>query len=298
VHVRLKAIATMVMSVAAAVAACLPSFEHLDDGVTDVDPGPAETSASETAPPGDDAGPDVAADVSDGAGPLLPVSCQDAKDRGFRTTDGDVTIDPNPADTRKPFVVFCKDMAAVPHEFLTLVNTTDPTNGSAFASGTNVSGWAMGPGGGTTSCLCPPDVVRAFTRVRLKITATTVKIDVTDTTFSRTNRAGDLPSACDMAKPGSCQALSPAGSRFGTAACCIEGSGALGRANVDLRGTVFSIASTEVGRTEGNAASGTTMYLTDPGGLRKQAEMHGGGSCGFQLAGKTASEIVLEQDAQ
>ena len=282
---------------AVAAAACFPSFDHLDDGTvaSGADASESDTTSPDGAPQGD-GGPLPGPDGGDAAS-LFPVSCVDARNRGVRVTDGDVTIDPDGAGALRPFVVFCKDMGTTPREFLSLVNTTDPSSGTAFASGTNVTGWAMGPGGGSTSCLCPPDVVRAFTRVRLKLSTSIVKIDVSDATFSNTNRAGNLPTACEQAKPGSCQALSPSGSRFGAAGCCIEGAGALGRANVDLRGTVFSIAATESGRTEGFAATGTTTYATDTNGQRKQAEIRGGGACGFQLAGKSASEIVLTQDA-
>jgi hypothetical protein len=185
---------------------------------------------------------------------------------------------------------------AEPHEYLTLVRTTDPDSATAFESGTNVAGWAMGPGGGATSCLCAPNVVRAYTRVRLVLGSKSAqaRILITDKFFSKLNRATDAPTTCELEKP-SCQLFGETGLRYGSASSCIEGSGAIGRGNVDLRDTPFHIASAESGTTTGYEATGTTTY-TIANGVRKEAVTEGGGSCGTQLPGSSGTYLGVELD--
>jgi hypothetical protein len=274
--------------------ACFPSSSGLTDGDDGtVIPGRDGSSSGGE----DDVLVPIDVDSGDGGPPPRPISCKDAFDRNFKTSDGDVEIDPDAAGPIKPFVVHCRDMGTVtPKEYLTLVNTTDPSSGGAFASGNNVSGYYMVSGTGSTSCVCGDNTVRAFTKVRLKL-LTPLRIDLTDRAFSSSNRASDQPSTCEAAKPGSCQAFGD-GARFGVAGACMEGiqPSQYGRGSVDLRGTVFHLRATEQGLTAGFAASGNTTYLTDASGRRKQAEALGGGSCGIQYPGGSSTELVLEQD--
>jgi hypothetical protein len=247
--------------------ACFPSSEGLTDGELPFLPG-KDGSSGDDATVTDDGG------EPDGATPL-PTSCQDAFNRGVRTTDGDVEIDPDGVGSIPRFTVHCADMGTAPKEYLSLVNTTDPGSANAFTNGSNVSGFQMVSGQGTTACVCPDNTVRAFTKVRLKLGTTTVRIDLLDRRFSSSNRgsgASDQPSSCEAA------------------------TSQYGRGNVDLRGTAFHIRAAEIGRTDGFSASGSTTYTVDVNGRRKEAVTVGGGSCGFQFPGNSLSELIIEHD--
>src|SRR5687768_11570654 len=113
----------------AALGACFPSFDGLSGGGEPV-LGPRDGGDSSTKDAGDvlDASEVDVVPGPDGA-PPLPVSCRDARDRGFRTVDGDVEIDVDGLGPAKPFVVTCTglgDVTAEAKEYLPLVNTTNP----------------------------------------------------------------------------------------------------------------------------------------------------------------------------
>ncbi len=295
-----------VAAVISAAAACFPSFSGLDDGTSSTLP----IQDAQT-PPGDDGAPiepivedSGAFDVvlPDGPDATLPyaLDCNDAKKRGAMF-DQIVTIDPDGLGPTKPFDVYCKDMATTPKEYLTLVNTTTPTAANAESSGSNVSSFAMGTTMNFT-CACPPDEVRAFTRVRLKI-AVPFYIVTSDTTWSSTNRPGDAYNACELsATTGTCNALEHPQRNYGVGSSCVgDPQMAEGRGNVDLRGTPFHINAGEQGFGYGYMPFGTVQYLTDDAGLRKQAEIHGGGRCGGYTAGsnptaKNVDVLFVDRD--
>lgn len=289
----------MFVAIALDVAACLPSFSGLDDGKTDDtilpghDSGPGGGDEDVILP--DDSGVAFDVVVDGDAGPKLPLSCKDAHDRGFATADGDVQIDPDADGPYKPFTVFCKDMATAPKEYLTLVNTTDPNAANAYANGTNVSCWAMGSPS-TFTCSCTPNVVRSFTKVRLDVSKSPLRIVIQDHTFSSTNRPGDQPNACDLANAGKCQEFGTTASSYGVASSCVEQSAVLGRASVDLRGTPFHMLATEKGHLAGYQPQGTTTYTNDGSGNRKQAEVSGGGACGYGFASANDVTLGVEED--
>jgi hypothetical protein len=205
-----------------------------------------------------------------------------------------VLIDPDAAGSLKPFTVYCKDITTTqPIEFLTLVNVTNPNDATVVSTmtGSNISAWAVGTAGATT-CMCSPNVVRAFTKVRLVLAGSTVSVLIQDHTFSSSNRPNDMPLGCDT---GSCQAFDPKSESYGVASCCSENAGSqnpLGKANVDLRGTPFHVAPGETGHRSGFGTAGTTTYSSD----RKEVTITGGGSCGWGYAGNTNTDLALEQD--
>jgi hypothetical protein len=291
-----------VSAVLCTAAACFPSFSGLSDG-TDAAPIPTPDSGDgggdEIGPVPDDGGAGFDVVVPDGDAALPnALNCLDAKNRLGATIDGVVTIDPDGLGPYKSFDVYCMDMAtAQPKEWLTLVNTTDPNAGNAFASGSNVSTFKMGDPS-TFTCSCPPDDVRAYTRVRLNVATSPIKIVTNDTKFSKTNRTNDQPNACEAAAGGGkCNFFGHPGYDFGVASSCVETPQTYaGRANVDLRGTVFHIALAEKGHLEGYQPFGQTSYVNDGSGLRKQAEVQGGGRCGWSFAGNSTDTLSIEHD--
>src|SRR6185295_11209806 len=108
-----------------------------------------------------------------------------------------------------------------------------------------------------------------------------IRILIEDRTYSTTNRPGDVPNACEQANASKCQAFAKPAYDYGVASSCVEGTAVLGRANVDLRGTTFHILASEHGHLGGFQPQGQTNYLNDGVGLRKQAEVTGGGACGY-----------------
>lgn len=293
---RVRPIAAFCLITAGALA-CFPSSEGLTGGELPLLPGNEGGSSGSDVFVPDAPSPDGAT--------TRPTSCLDAKNRGVRTNDGDVEIDPDGVGAIPSFTVFCAGMGtAAPKEYLSLVNTIDPGDPSAFSMGSNVSGYQMVSGqAGAFSCKCPDNTVRAFTRVRLKL-GTLIKIDLTDRTFSSSNRgagAADVPSSCEAAN-NLCRAFAGpeahGGASYAVAAACIAAiqTSDYGRGNVDLRGTAFHVLPTEIGRTDGFEASGTTAYINDGSGRRKQVEVRGGGACGAQYPGNSTTELAIEHD--
>lgn len=285
----------MLVASALAGAACLPSFSGLDDGPANElpprDGGGQDGSDDDVILPDPDSGVGFDVVVDGDAGPKLPLSCTDARNRGLATLDGDLLIDPDADGPFKPFTVFCKDMSTSPKEYLTLVNTTDPNAANAYSNGTNISGWAMGTTGSFT-CTCAPNVVRAFTKVRLDVSKNPLRIVIQDHGYSSSNRPNDQPSACEVNAGSKCQAFGSPATSYGVASSCVEATAILGRANVDLRGTPFHILPTEKGHLSGFQPQGTTTYTTD----RKQAEVSGGGGCGYGFASANDVTLGIEQD--
>jgi hypothetical protein len=286
-------------------AACFPSLTGLSDGkdggtipVPEAGGGDdSEDAGEELGPVPDDSG--VGFDVQ-GDTVALPyaLSCADAKTRGAKF-DGNITIDPDGLGPYKPFEVFCKDMdvdATTPKEYLTLVNTTDPSSANA-KNGSNVSTFGMGSPS-TFTCSCPPDDVRAYNRVRIDVSKSPIKIITSDIKFSATNHPGDQPSSCEVTAGGAkCNFFSHPMYNYGVGSSCVETpQTTTGRANVDLRGTPFHISMSEKGHLEGYQPFGSTMYVNDGSGLRKQAEVQGGGRCGMGFSGSQTDSLALEQD--
>jgi hypothetical protein len=295
-------------AVTLAIVACVPSFDGLSGGPSEspLPDGDRDSSGgtsgivleaggtSGTSGTSEDGGPSDAKPP-----PALPISCRDAYVRAFRTSDGDVVIDPDADGPGPSFTVYCEDITREAKSYLTLARTTDPKAADAFAQGSNISGWRMPAApGGATSCSCTPDVVRAYTKVLLELGPPFVlRLDVP--TYSKTNRDNDEPSPCEKATA-TCLAFADPANRYGTASSCVETAQSepnyLGRGNVDLRGTPFHIATSQGGTTTGYATAGTTKYPLESDGRRKIAESVGGGSCGYQFPGNDSLRLVVELD--
>ena len=142
-------------------------------------------------------------------------------------------------DETKPWTAYCADMASQPVEYLPLVFVLDGHNASTFVD--------VGPAGGP-----PTGVTTSFIRVR--IDPESLVVDIGDQRYAGTVIEG-APSVQSMpyAVAGSCDGR------------------ASGRANVDLRGTEFTIA------TPFAPSFGTGSVSVDP--TNQVVDLTGGGSC-------------------
>jgi hypothetical protein len=181
--------------------------------------------------------------------PFYPATCAEVRLVDPGAVDGAFTlyVAKNPA---KPWTAFCKDMAATPKEYLSLVNTGTNQNFSQYTAG----GYSPGT-----------DVKTNYTRIRLD--PTTLKVDTSDQTYSTST--GLITSANAVSMP------------YAVAMDCYSSlSSHVGAANVDLRNTPFAIApgAFSLG---GFLPSGTSTYSS----ANQVAFLTGGGGCGWGPSG-------------
>lgn len=191
-----------------------------------------------------------------------PKNCWEVRLQNPQAPDGNYTIEPRDGMV---FEVYCSGNK----EYLTLVNTGGDFNFSQYTAG----GASLGT-----------DVRTNFTKVR--IDPLTFLVDMSDMTFSTST--GLL---CHSSFSYSCpQNYQVTQMPFGQAADCI-GSGAAGRANIDLRGTRFMVQSTF--QPFGYFAEGsiTVNGVTTDLGWNETLEVQGqvvdftgGGNCGYNGA--------------
>ncbi len=174
---------------------------------------------------------------------VLPETCQDIRDADPSAGDGDYEIYPN----GNMFTVYCHDMSGTPSDYLTLVNTGGNFNYGQYTAG--------GASFGST-------VRTNYSKVRLD--PINLLVNIGDQTFAS--------SVGSLSHGGPVTSMS-----LGTAAACISGWNAAGRANVDLTGTPFFVNDTfSVG---GNDAAGAATFSAG----NQVVNVTGGGYCGWNL---------------
>lgn len=159
-----------------------------------------------------------------------------------------------------PWTVWCHDMSGTPTEYLSLTQTDYRKNASMWPCDGIPMGWEYGA-----------KVYTAFSRVR--IDPDTLTVDPYDYTFSTSS--GECHSY---------QVLTALG--WGFAGAC--GGNPTGRADVDLTGTPFAIASNAF-YIEGWMAHGSATYSDDG----QVVKVRGGGACGYMLPTDADSTIQL-----
>src|SRR5215831_9030208 len=143
----------------------------------------------------------------------LAQDCSAIKSVNASAGDGDYII--APADN--VFIVYCHNMATVPTEYLTLVNTGDGSNYSTF--------------GGESSAPPANVVTTMYTKIRFDPSSSLV--DIADQTFA-------VSSGIDC-----CIGPIPVTSMpYATAGDCLAPDSAQGKANVDLTGLPFIVDDT------------------------------------------------------
>lgn len=186
-------------------------------------------------------------------------SCQAIVDGGANLGDGTYFLDPDGAGGAPEFPVFCR-MSAVPvASYVELVQAGPGENqavSSAARSPTNCGAY-----GGT-------DAVRTFTRVRLD--PATMAVDQNDFTYATVTGGPVYVRRCAGGT------YTNSGPGFGVAFSCRAENSGVGTANIDLRGTPFSIATNSNFGGSGWRPRGTLTFSPD----RKVADMTGGGFCG------------------
>lgn len=200
------------------------------------------TAATQNRPPVDEGSADqdpLPVVVVDPAAPL-PATCAAVGTQ----TDGEYTLYVG-GDKGKPWTAYCADMATTSIEYLPLAMVLGDHNMSQYTAGGASPGTSV-----RTSYL------------RLRIDPVTLAIDIGDQRFSVSS--GNLQHSFSDAV---------SSMPFGVAMSC-DGAPD-GMANIDLRGTEFTIASTFA--TVG--AGGTGAATMDP--ALQVADLTGGGGCGW-----------------
>jgi hypothetical protein len=202
-----------------------------------------------------------------------PTSCADLKANFGSSVDGSYMIQPT---GKKPFIVYCKDLATAPKEYLTLVFT----NGSGY-SASNYSGYYC------NNCLA--EARNYFEKVR--IDPATLLVDVSDTTFSAWSATVPSDTSCWATIGGACGTVR--NEWYAHAGNCIL-NGAPNSGNVDLRGTTFSIDPSVTTVVEGDSPYGSATFSAD----RTVLSLTGGGDCGdiAPAIGSTNNLFLLKQD--
>jgi len=176
-------------------------------------------------------------------------SCQQIKSANPAAADGEYTLYAN-GEPALQWQAYCHNMAGTPAEFLTLQETGAASNFSQYTAG--------GASPGST--------VRTSYR-KLRIDPVTLRVNTADQTFSTSS--GQIWHGWE----------SVTSMPFGSAMSCDNQPS--GRANLDLRGTPFTIVANQFGA-GGFWGSGTNTY----GAGNQQVDLTGGGYCGWSsLAG-------------
>ncbi len=174
----------------------------------------------------------------------MPATCAAIAASQPGAADGEYTLYFG-GDIHKPWLAYCADMAMGPSEYLPLVAVLGDHNFSQYTAG--------GASPGTS--------VRT-SYMRLRIDPVTLAVDIGDQRFATSS--GGLNHS--FSEPVSSMP-------FGVAMSC-DGT-ASGLANIDLRGTEFTLASTF--QSFGAGGAGGAMVSSD----LQQADLTGGGSCGW-----------------
>ena len=227
--------------------------------------------------------------IADGGGPTdgggtLP---DGATAPPFTYADGDYWIDPDGTGPIKPFVVRCVGMdTATPKEYLPLVH-------SWLTSEPNSNFVKLGAG---AACPCAGSAYFQYTALR--IDPATLTIDVNDHSF--TLLRDPTVAACWLTLPAGACVGTFQNVQYGTPwDCTCKFSIASGQANVDLRGTGFSVASNVAWMQAGYHATFGGFSEDDAGTVINAAA---GGCCGGDYPevtlpdGGLVNEIILKQN--
>jgi hypothetical protein len=210
------------------------------------------------------------------AGACTPVatSCADLLEKRGELPDGEYWTKP---DGKAAFRVYCSGMTTTtPKEYLSLVRTYDAGDLESNFSEYGAAGF----------CNCNAALRRNFTKVRLDIE--TLTVDPSDFTFSYV-ASDDATRGCWEAESGTCQTA--VSTPWGTAAnCAWPDPRSNGRANIDLRGTGFSLDASTTFAAGGWEAYGSATIPQN----RRFANLSGGGTCGWV---EPSSAIVLAQES-
>jgi hypothetical protein len=175
---------------------CAPGYQD-NDGNGSCEPSCVQLSCSEATPCVDDEGP---------ASCFAPQSCADIKQQDPAATDGTYTVY-HQGRLDYAWLVYCKDMATTPLEYLTL-QQTGPGQNTSYIQGSDA--YPFG------------DAYTAFQRLRIDPKTLAVKVnDFTFATFYGSDVGG-------MTLWG-----------YGSAANCTPNTKRFAETNVDLRGTRF-----------------------------------------------------------
>ncbi|WP_375744584.1 GON domain-containing protein [Corallococcus interemptor] len=177
-------------------------------------------------------------------GEEFPATCQEIKAVRPGAPDGEYALFVN-KDPLKRWTAWCQDMAGTPREYLPLVHTEEGANYSQYTAGGNSPG---------------TDVRTRFTRVRLN--PVTLAVDTGDHSFSTSTGSlmhvnKELVTAMTYAAAMGCSRT--------------------GLANVDLRGTPFSVPADSIGR--GGYSSESSWWAFHDN--FQVVEMRGYGGCGW-----------------
>ncbi|GMU06196.1 GON domain-containing protein [Corallococcus caeni] len=173
-----------------------------------------------------------------------PATCQDLRAARPGAPDGEYALFVN-KDPLKRWTAWCKDMAGTPKEYLPLVHTEDGANYSQYTAGGNSPG---------------TDVRTRYTRVRMN--PVTLAVDTGDQTFATSTgalRHVDKEPVTAMT--------------YAAAMGCSR----TGLANVDLRGTPFSVRSGAIGKFGPSSSSSWWAFSAN----NQVVEMRGYGGCGW-----------------
>ena len=173
----------------------------------------------------------------------LLASCQEIRAANPIAADGDYAINAN----GNVFTVYCHDMAGAPREYLTLFYTGTDQNFSQYTAG--------GASPGT-------DVRTRYDKIRLD--PVNLKVDISDQTFAQ--------STGQLNHGGAVQVTSMS---YAIAMDCVDWNSQLGLANIDLRGTPFTVTDTFEGNGFQHAGS-ATKSAND-----QVVDITGGGYCGW-----------------
>jgi hypothetical protein len=176
---------------------------------------------------------------------LPPMTCSDLQRHDPLVTDDEYTLflNRNPAF---PVSIYCHNMTAVPAEYITLNNTGDNTN---FAS----------------TAYPDDELITRYAKVRVDLH--TLVLDPTDRTFATVT--GSVPFYSNVPY-----------NDYGRAVGCNEARPgiALGRGNIDLSGTNFTLDETAAFTLRGTDVEGSGAQIA-PDGLIVTLEA--GGRCGW-----------------
>ncbi|NPD24318.1 MULTISPECIES: GON domain-containing protein [Corallococcus] len=177
-------------------------------------------------------------------GENFPATCQDLQAARPGAPDGEYALFVN-KDPLKRWTAWCQDMAGTPREYLPLVHTEEGANYSQYTSGGNSPG---------------TDVRTRFTRVRLN--PVTLAVDTGDQTFATSSGALKHVNK----EPVTAMTYAAA-----------MGCSRTGLANVDLRGTPFSVPTGNIGRAGPSSESSWWAFHDN----NQVVEMRGYGGCGW-----------------
>ncbi|HTL37837.1 MAG TPA: GON domain-containing protein [Kofleriaceae bacterium] len=174
----------------------------------------------------------------------MPSTCQELLDTGTPAVDGEYELHVG-GDETKPWLAYCADMASTPKEYLPLVFVLGDHNYSQYTAG----GASFGSNVRTNY-------------LRLRIDPATLMVDIGDQAFAI--------SSGSLVHSGSTPVSSMP---FGVAMSC--DNAASGTADIDLRGTPFTLGSQFA--VSGFSPKGTSTLDS----RSAQATLQGGGYCGW-----------------